>query len=278
MLSILSPLHPPIVHFPITLFLLAGLFGFISLFRKRDFWKGLMLYSFIGGIIFAPLAVITGLIDEQSLAHNEDVHELMIIHKYNGLAILFFFQILAVWYWFRKIRMGNKEYILWVICLLAGNVSVAFQGYIGGEMVFGKGAGVKPMETYLDSGGKNEGGHQHNGKKELMGEPGQKEETDHESMKNMPEDHPEKPMNNMKGMDMKEKDMNDMKMNDMKGIHDSKDMKGNSDMHDMKTMKKQDGAMDMTGHDMPGMTMESPMDTFKFEDNNPARKKAKRNK
>ena len=273
MLSILSPLHPPIVHFPITLFLLAGLFGFISLFIKREFWKGLMLKSFIGGIIFAPLAVISGLIDEQNLAHNDDVHELMIIHKYNGLAILFFFQILAVWYWFRRIRMGNKEYILWVLCLLAGNGSVAFQGYLGGEMVFGKGAGVKPMETYLDSGGKNEGGHQHNGKKEMMEDAGKKEETDHESMKNMPEDHSEKKMNHMK-----EKDMNVMKMNDMNGKHDPKSMKDNTDMHNMKTMKKQDAVMDMPGHNMPGMNMESPMDTFKFEDNNPARKKAKINK
>ena len=273
MLSILSPLHPPIVHFPITLFLLAGLFGFISLFIKREFWKSLMLKSFIGGIIFAPVAVLTGLIDEQNLAHNEDVHELLIIHKYNGIAILFFFQILAVWYWLRKVAMGNKEYFLWIFFLLAGNASVAYQGYLVGQMVFGKGAGVKPMETYLDSGGKNEGGHQHNGKKEMMEDAGKKEETDHESMKNMPEDHSEKKMNHMK-----EKDMNVMKMNDMNGKHDPKSMKDNTDMHNMKTMKKQDAVMDMPGHNMPGMNMESPMDTFKFEDNNPARKKAKINK
>jgi hypothetical protein len=46
-------------------------------------------------------------------------------------------------------------------------------------------------------------------------------------------------------------------------------MKG---MDDMKDMDKKD----MKGMNMPGMNMQTnPMDTFKFEDNNPARKKSK---
>ena len=263
-LFILSPLHPPIVHFPITLFLLAGLFGFISLFIKREFWKSLMLKSFIGGIIFEPLAVLTGLIDEQNLAHNEDVHELMIIHKYNGLAILFFFQILGVWYLFRKTNMVNKEYILWVFCLLAGNASVAYQGYLGGEMVFGKGAGVKPMETYLDSGGQNEGSHQHGSKKEQIEDSAQEKKTDHGSMEAMPQANSDKPMAHGKNTNM----------DDMKDMHDQKEKEeNNGNMHNMKSMEKPKDAKDM-----PGMNIENPMDTLKFEDNNPARKKAKRHK
>lgn len=242
MFSDFPPLHPVIVHFPVALLLLAGLFGLLSLFVKREFWKGLTLKSLIGGVIFSPLAVITGLIEEQNLEHNEAVHEILIIHKYNGLAILFFFQILIVWYWLRRLLMGNKEYILWVISLLLGTVLVLFQGYLGGEMVFGNGAGVKSMESMSEGGGKNAGGHEHNGNNEMK------------DMKGMNNSKDKANMEDMEGMDNAH----------MKDMDNMKDMKG------MDNMKSKDG--------MKGMNMENSLDTFKFEDNNPAWKKAKKGK
>ncbi len=236
MFSDFPPLHPAIVHFPVSLFLLAGLFGFISLFVKREFWKGLMLKSLIGGIIFSPIAVVTGMIEEQSLQHTEAIHEILQIHKYSGLTILFFFQILIVWYWLRRLFMGNKEYILWVVCLLLGSMLVLFQGYLGGKLVFEGGAGVKPMESPIESGKKNESAHQHNGEKKSMGNQEKEGEMNHE---------------NMSGMNMEDKG----------------DMKGKDNMKDMKNMNHQN---------MPGMNMNNPMDTFKFKDNNPAWQKAKK--
>ncbi len=91
----------------------------------------------------------------------------------------------------------------------------------------------------------------------------------------------------MKGMDkskdMKDHDMNgkdktkDIKDHDMNAMDKTNDMKG----HDMKEMKNDSmKGMDMNhtnmpGMNMPGMNMKNPLDTFKFEDNNPARKKSK---
>jgi len=238
MFSDFAPIHPAIVHFPIALFLLSGLFGFISLFVKREFWKDLVLKSLIGGIIFSPIAVITGMIEEQSLQHSEAVHEILQIHKYCGLTILFFFQILIVWHWLRRLLMGNKEYILWVIFLLLGSALVLFQGYLGGKMVFEGGAGVKSMESPVKSGEKNGTGHQHNGDQESMGDQEKEGEMNHENMKDMP------------GMNMEGKE----------------EMHGNNNMQNM------------DHQNMPGMNMDNPMDTFKFEDNNPAWQKARKKK
>src|SRR5207245_2915280 len=103
-------LHPAIVHFPIALLLLACLFGGISLFVKRDLWKDLMLKCFFIGLIFAPIAVITGLLEEQNLKHDEAIHKILIIHKYNGFITLFFFLALAVWFGVRKKNVENTEY------------------------------------------------------------------------------------------------------------------------------------------------------------------------
>lgn len=116
-------------------------------------------------------------------------------------------------------------------------------------------------------------------------------------------------MKNMKGMDGGEK-MKDMpgmdKMetkDEMKGMNESKDTKGKQDMKSMAGMEKMESvndrkgmnnmkdmnkSNDMNGMDMnemdttsamkmPGMNMKTnPLDTFRFEDNNPAYKKSKK--
>ncbi len=158
MFSYFPPLHPLIVHFSVALLLLAGLFGFISLFVKRGFWKDLTLKSLVVGVIFAPIAVVTGLIEEQTMKH-AGIDEMLLAHKYNGMAVLFFFQILLAWFWLRKNIPGKKEYTTWVICLLLGTSMVLLQGYLGGKLVFEKGMGVKPVEEAISSQpGDNHGG------------------------------------------------------------------------------------------------------------------------
>ncbi len=93
-------------------------------------------------------------------------------------------------------------------------------------------------------------------------------------MKNMPGMDT---MKNTKGMDNM-KDMKDMPgmdtMKNTKGMDNMKDMKDMPGMDPMKNMKGMDNMKDMKGMDMPGMNMKNAMDTFRFPDNNPARKKS----
>ncbi|MFY9308229.1 MAG: DUF2231 domain-containing protein [Bacteroidia bacterium] len=235
MVSDFPPLHPAVVHFPIALLLLTSLFGFISIFVKRDFWKDITLKTLIAGVIFAPIAVVTGLVAEADMKHG-GIDKMLMLHKYNGVAILFFFQIMLVWYWLRKLLMKSTEYKFWVLCLVFGGCLVMLQGYLGGELVFTKGMGVKPVEEGMESGGHDGGSKQNEG---------------HHNMDNT---------NKMK----------DMENSDEAGNMDN--MNGKEGMEDMEGMKGMKG----TGH-MKGMNMKSSLDTFKFEDNNPARK-AKKNK
>ena len=289
MFSNFPPLHPAIVHFPIALFFLAGLFSAISLFFKREFWKDLAIKSLIVGVIFTPLAVLTGMIEEQNLKHNEGVHEILVIHKYNGIAILFYFQILLVWIWLRRKLIGSKEYIAWVFSLLLGNLSVLYQGYLGGEMVFNKGAGVKPMESLMET----QPGHGHGGKKMEM--------NDSSKMKNKHDEGGKHDEESMKGKDMKSmenmkdsKDMKNMKslkdmqgvknmkgMHDMRGMQDTSGMENRKDMNNMKdtdkmkNMPRMDSAMKMGNMENMKMTKKNAMDTIRFRDNNPGLKKSR---
>ena len=303
MLSDFPPLHPAIVHFPIALLLLAGIFGTLSLFYKREFWKDLTLKCLIVGVVFTPFAVLTGMLAEQNLQHNEAIHEILVIHKYIGFAILFLFQILLVWFWLRRKLFGNKEYVAWVFGLLAGNLLILYQGYLGGEMVYTHGAGVKAMQ--MEMGSENQSGHDHAGKKMEMND-SSKTNHDHNEKSNHSEesmkdgsmkgredmkDSDAKAHTNMKGMDNKE-DAHSMKkmkglnmenaksakhnMTRMDSVKNTKEMSG---MHD----RKDTSAMNMPaspsgGDDMKNMKMpeQNAMDTIRFPDNNPALKKTKK--
>jgi hypothetical protein len=120
-------------------------------------------------LLLIPISIVSGLIEEQGLKHNEAIHEVLIIHKYNAFIMLFFYQILALWYWTRNILMKRPEYIGWVCSLLLLTTLVIYQGYLGGRMVFELGAGVKPMEMLIEEEGDDS--HSHGEKKETNSQP-----------------------------------------------------------------------------------------------------------
>ena len=96
---------------------------------------------------------------------------------------------------------------------------------------------------------------------------GTKKEMDHAKDMNEMDHGDMKAMKNGTNKDMDHaKDMKDKNMDNMQHMD-------NSDTHQM-DMDKTTG-MTMPGMVMPGMQMKNSLDTFKFKDNNPARKKSK---
>jgi uncharacterized membrane protein len=151
-------LHPAIVHFPIALLLSADLFALISLFAKKEFFKEVAFWNLLLGVTGTIAAVFTGLIEEQNLVHNEEIHQVLVKHKFTGFGILILSFALLTWVWMRKNKFGKKEYILWVLFLAFDTLMIFYQGFLGGKMVFEQGAGVKPMELHIEQ----KGGSMHN--------------------------------------------------------------------------------------------------------------------
>lgn len=277
-------LHPAIVHFPMALLVLAGLLAVISVFAKakKEEWKDALIKILVTGTAFAALAFITGLIEEDSLPHNDAVHQTMMIHKYNGLGIFFLFSGIVIWYWLRRKEMGSKEYKSWALSIMVGALLVLGQGYLGGEMVFTYGTGVKPVEEMMEGGV----GHGHaDGGNDMKGMKGSENMKQGEEIKDQ-SDMSGMQHSNEKQEGLKKKDlMNGMKSMDGNNMHRMEDPKKKDQMKDMDGMKGHQ--MQGTGHsthesNMNGMNMQdmqskNPMDTFKFEDNNPAMKAKKDN-
>src|SRR6266498_1133995 len=154
-------LHPAIVDFPIALLLTSAAFAVVSVFIKKELFKEIVFWNLLLGFVTAVIAVLTGLWEERRLVHNQEIHEILIKHKFNGIFISIVFFILLGWFWLRKISMGKKEYWVWMTGLLIGAGMVVYQGFLGGKMVFKEGAGVKPMEPILQIQEENSPSHSH---------------------------------------------------------------------------------------------------------------------
>ena len=299
-------LHPFAIHFPIVLILLAAVFQAVLVWKdwKQIRWATLFIMS---GAFFSALAASTIFHAEPSADAPKAAMEMFEEHeKYAQLTlwmsgITLLLKSIGVFF---KINRRLYEVIVLIAAIIAA-IFLSIAGHHGARLTHI--AGVGPMGRYLmEEHGMGGDMKDMNG---MKGDSTMKMENKMpgmDTMNNMKGMDSMKNMKDMKGMD-KMKDMKNMKgmknMKDMKGMDkmkDMKDMKGMNNMKDMKDMKNMPGMDTMKNmkgmdnmkdmKDMPGMDstmnmgdmknmsmpMKSAMDTLRFPDNNPARKKSKK--
>jgi uncharacterized membrane protein len=299
-------LHPLAVHFPIVLILLAAALQAVLVWRdlKQIKWVTLVI---MGGAFFSSLAASTIFHAEPSADAPKAALEIFEQHeKYAQLTlwmsgITFLLKSIGVFF---KINRRSYEIIVLIAAIVAA-VFLSIAGHHGARLTHV--AGVGPMGRYLMKG-HGEGGDMKDmknmdmkndtamkmndtmpGMNDMNNMPGMENMKTDSSMNmkdmNMPGMDKNTGMNNMKDMDkmkgMKNmpgmdnmKDMKDMKMDSSMNMKDMNNMPGMDKMKmdssmNMKDMKQ----MDMPGMDNMKMPVKNPMDTLRFPDNNPARKK-----
>jgi len=140
-------LHPIIVHFPVALIIIVAVSDLIGILTGRKSFTQTATIVSVFAALGAIGAVITGLLAEDSVWHPEAAHEMLETHETVGLVFLGLVVIIAVF----RLAIGNKIYdrfrwIGFVLALIACGV-VAYGAYLGGEMVYTYGAGVKAAQT-----------------------------------------------------------------------------------------------------------------------------------
>jgi uncharacterized membrane protein len=145
------PIHPILVHFPLSLVTVA--LGADVIGRLRPTPRPERSAS---GAWSSPLsaaaAVAAGFIDMYRADLADATHRFVHLHRSIGLVLLAALALLAVWRW-RIWRGTAADRVGWPYLLAAMAVFalVLFQGWFGGELVYGHGAGVSAAGHGVES-------------------------------------------------------------------------------------------------------------------------------
>lgn len=136
------PLHPILVHFPITLLIIGAVVQIIALWKPHFFDKAAN-YLFVGGFIAGVIAYITGDGAEEYAEQNADLLPNATrdaIHTHENLALIslvIFGAVIAL-----KVLSyykPNAKLIPWVATVLsiAGAIVIGVAAHYGGALVYG---------------------------------------------------------------------------------------------------------------------------------------------
>ncbi len=137
-MSIPFHLHPVIVHFPIALFISALGLEILSLIFKKEGFHQAAWYNYILGIAAAFAAVLSALIDGETLKHT-----VFYTHRALGYWILGVAFLSSTVLFFAKKKSLQIFRILFLISLIVISLLVSVTGYYGGRLVYEYGVGVE---------------------------------------------------------------------------------------------------------------------------------------
>lgn len=147
-------IHPLLVHFPIALLSSFFVLDLLGSVLKKPHWRSAASFFLYLGAIAAALTVIAGFSAADSVAHGQNVHDIMENHEHFGVSVLSLALILSLW------RLKSRD-------LIHGGANVFFQilsallvvimilgADLGGLMVYHYGVAV-------DAAPVSESGHEH---------------------------------------------------------------------------------------------------------------------
>jgi uncharacterized membrane protein len=153
-------IHPLLVHFPIAFLLGFFVLDLAGTLVKKDQWRKVASFLLYFGAVAAILTVIAGLIAANSVAHGDDVHDIMERHERFGFTVLSLAVILSAW----RLKSGAliqgaaNTFFLMLAALMC--VIMILGADLGGLMVYKYGVAVEavfaPASEY-----QHDHGHQH---------------------------------------------------------------------------------------------------------------------
>jgi len=143
MLEAILPLHPRFVHFPIALSLAGVLFLVLGLFRRQERFTGYGQWSLLLGWLGIVAAVVTGLIDQTGAPQEPEVTAIINQHITAGIALLIASGLALYWplrnkkLWTTPARWGYVALLVAIVLL------VLMEGWLGGQLVYEYGVGLR---------------------------------------------------------------------------------------------------------------------------------------
>ncbi|HWP59443.1 MAG TPA: DUF2231 domain-containing protein [Candidatus Acidoferrales bacterium] len=135
------PLHPMLIVFPVGLWIFSFVSDLIAILGGGPIWSRVAFYTMAGGLIGAAAAAVPGFFDyftitDRRAARTANFH----------MALNLFAAALYALNLFIRIQAG-MEALFAVFLSLAGVVLLAVSGWLGGDLVYVQGMGVKAPES-----------------------------------------------------------------------------------------------------------------------------------
>lgn len=131
------PIHPMLIVFPIGLWIFSFVSDLIYLNGGDATWHATALYTMAGGIIGAVVAAIPGAIDLFTITEAQ-TKRIGIMHMAINLTVVVMFVINLLWRTQASPDATGPVWLSGVALLL-----LAVSGWLGGEMVYVHGVGVR---------------------------------------------------------------------------------------------------------------------------------------
>lgn len=139
--------HPLIVHFPVALIVVIAICDLIGVALKKEKYIRAANILTVFALLGAIFAVASGLFAGQTVWHTESAHEMLETHETVGFVFTGVLVVLAVFRFAVGERLfGNAGWIAFVLSLAAAGI-VAYGSYLGGEMVYRYGTGVREAQV-----------------------------------------------------------------------------------------------------------------------------------
>lgn len=139
----MPPIHPIFVHFPLALLTVSFAADLIGRLRPNADAQALGFWCLVLAAVGAAGAVAAGFIDMDRAALADETHRFVHLHRNSGLVLLAAVVLLAGWRWRIRRRRPVVAVALPYLGAAAAVFALAlFQGWFGGELVYGWGAGV----------------------------------------------------------------------------------------------------------------------------------------
>jgi uncharacterized membrane protein len=138
--------HPIVVHFAIALTCFGCVLDWLGSVRRQTVWQQGGKFCFFAGVVALGLAALSGWIEHElprpPSAFDTQSQNLLFYHEYGGYALVGFFLILAIF------RFGIHDQLPLFFALLSGVglIGLLVQGYLGGELVYRYGVGVRAVQ------------------------------------------------------------------------------------------------------------------------------------
>ncbi len=177
MIEIIPNWHPIWVHFTIGLLIIGTLFYALAFAGATRSWAHHALnaarWNLFAGILFAVVALVSGWLAANSVAHDDVGHANLLVHINWALIAAAIFIVAVVWLWIQSRKAEKKTSLPVLLLLLAGSAALGVTGFKGGANVYEHGLGVQRLP---DIGAHDHAAHDH-------AHPGEAKEQDgHEGM------------------------------------------------------------------------------------------------